>query len=154
MAEFDPSTANVDEVLKKLEKADDEERQRILDAERGGKARKSILEEYGIDPDVRVDAAGRALYPWEVAPEDEVRAVTVDESDEEREAREAQAEFDRKVAAAAPAVDEQGGGTPLGAGTAPAPATAGGTTPAGGATGTASAVAGASGNTSTGAPGT
>src|SRR5690606_37477901 len=145
MAEFDPSAANVDEVLKKLEKADDKERERILAAERGGKARKSVLEEYGIDPDARTDAAGRVLYPWEVSPDAAVKRVEVEESDEERKARERQAELDRKVAAARPAVDEQGGGAPLGVDAptgAAAPGTAGG-----------SAVP-TSGNTSMGAPGT
>lgn len=123
MAEFDPSTANVDEVLKKLDKADDDERQRILDAERKGKARVSILEEYGIDPNERTDASGRVLYPWEVSPEDQVHPVEVDETDEQRKAREAQAEFDAKAEAAAPRADEQQGGTAAGVGAAPAPAT-------------------------------
>lgn len=136
MAEFDPSTAGVDEVLKKLEKANDQERQRILAAERAGKARVTILEEYGIDPDERADAAGRVLYPWEVAPEDQVVPVEVDETDEARAAREAQAEFDDKVAAAAqsntPGGDEQQGSTAPGVGVtgspAPGAATTGGTT--------------------------
>lgn len=115
MAEFDPSTANVDDVLKKLDKADEQERTRILNAERSGKARKSVLEPYGIDPDARVDAEGRSLYPWEVSPEEAVQRVVVEESDEERTAREARAEYDEQVAAARPQVDEQGGGAPLGA---------------------------------------
>jgi hypothetical protein len=135
MAEFDPSTATVDEVLKKLEKANDQERQRILNAERGGKARVTILEEYGIDPDQRADAAGRALYPWEVAPADHVVPVQVDETAEMRKAREAQAEFDAKVAKAAErniaGGDEQQGGTAPGVGAtgSPAPGAAGGATP-------------------------
>ena len=146
MAEFDPSTANVDEVLKKLEKASDLERQRILTAERGGKARRSILEEYGIDPDQRADGAGRVLYPWEVAPEDHVVPVQVDETDEARAAREAQAEFDAKVAAAAesntPGGDEQQGATAPGVGVvgSPAPGAA-----AGGATTTTTATPGPTG---------
>lgn len=133
MAEFDPSTANVDEVLKKLEKAGSQERQRILAAERGGKARVSVLEPYGIDPDERADAVGRVLYPWEVSPEDHVVPVQVEETDEERAAREAKAEFDSKVEAVAQANiaggDEQQGGTAAGVGVAPAAgtATAGGT---------------------------
>jgi hypothetical protein len=152
MAEFDPSTAKVDEVLKKLEKADEPERQRILNAERAGQARKTILEEYGIDPDARVDGSGRTLYPWEVKAEDEVRRVEVEETDEQRQAREAQAEYDRQVAAARPQIDEQGGGAPLGApgvaGTTAAGATGGTTAP-----GTAGGAAvPTSGNTSSGAP--
>ena len=136
MAEFDPSTASVEAVQKKLEKADEAERQRILNAERGGKNRKTILEPYGIDPDARVDATGRVLYPWEVAPEDEVRPVEVEETEEERKAREAQAEWDAKVEAAAPTgFDEQQGGTAGGvgvadAGVAGAPAAGGSTTTA------------------------
>lgn len=118
MAEFDPSNAGVDDVLKKLERADETERQRILNAERAGKSRKTVLEAYGIDPDSRVDATGRVLYPWEVSPEDVVVMVEPDESDEAREAREAQAEFDAKVAAAGG--DEQGGVTAAGTGVASA----------------------------------
>lgn len=137
MAEFDPNNANVEDVLKKLEKADEKERERILNAERAGKARKSILEPYDVDPEARVDASGRVLYPWEVAPEEAVVRVAVEETDEQRAAREAQTEYDAQVAAARPAVDEQGGGSPLGAadtGTAP------------------SAAIPTSGNTSLGAP--
>jgi hypothetical protein len=140
MAEFDPSTAKVGEVLSKLEKADEQERTRILNAERAGQARKTILEAYGIDPDERADAEGRVLYPWEVSPEDSVLRVPVEEDDEARAAREAQAEYDAQVAAARPQVDEQGGGTPLGAADT-------GTAPGAGAVPT-------SGNTSMGAPGT
>lgn len=120
MAEFDPSSANVDEVLKKLEKADDNERQRILAAERKGKARVSVLEAYGVDPDERTDESGRVLYPWEVSPEEHVQPVVVDESQEARQAREAQAEFDQQVEKAAP--DEQGGGTAPGVGATGGPA--------------------------------
>jgi len=141
MAEFDPSTATVDEVLKKLEKADAEERDRILNAERAGKARVTILEPHGIDPDARVDVSGRVLYPWEVAPEEQTFAVQVDETPEARKAREAQIEFDEKTASAtqsnAPGGDEQQGGTAPGVGTAGAPAAgtvAGGRTRAGGGT--------------------
>ena len=115
MAEFDPSNENVDAVLKKLEKADEQERTRILNAERSGKARKSVLEEYGVDPDARADADGRVLYPWEVKPEEAVQRVVVEETDEDRKMRETQAEYDRQVAGDRPAIDEQGGGSPLGA---------------------------------------
>lgn len=134
MAEFDPNTASVEDVLKKLDKADEAERQRILRAEQGGKSRKTILEPYGIDPDARVDAAGRVLYPWEVDPEDAVVMVEPEEDDEARAAREAQAKFDEQVAAAAPGVDEQGGGTAAGVGVA-ATGVAGATGPTGTGTG-------------------
>lgn len=117
MAEFDPGTANVDEVLKKLEKADEQERQRILAAEKKGKARSTVLNAYGMDPDERTDAHGRTLYPWEVEAKDEVRPVQVRETAQARRAREAQAEFDAKVEKAAPSLDEQKGGTPAGVGT-------------------------------------
>ena len=42
---FDPSNATVDEVLAHLDKSDDDERDRVLAAERAGKARKGILGE-------------------------------------------------------------------------------------------------------------
>lgn len=124
MAEFDPSNASVDQVLAKLEKADAEEQQRILNIERTGKKRVTILEPYGIDPSERVDADGRVLYPWEVDPADEVRPVQVEETKEQKDARIAQLEFDEKVAAAAPGGDEQGGVTAAGVGVTGAPATA------------------------------
>jgi len=120
MPEFDPSDASVDEVLKKLDKADEAERQRILGAERAGKKRKTILEPYGIDSDARTDSAGRVLYPWEVDPEDAVVMVEPEEDAEARAAREAQLDFDKQVAAAAPVVDEQSGGTAAGVGVADA----------------------------------
>lgn len=151
MAEFNPSDAGVEDVLKKLDKADEEERQRILTAERNGKKRKTILEAYGVDPDERVDSTGRTLYPWEVAPEEQTFAVEVEEDDEARKAREAQAEQDQKVAAAT----DQGGSNPAGTGVAPA----GGTTAAGttgGATGATTTAAGAptTGGTTGGTAGT
>jgi hypothetical protein len=120
MAEYDPSNDDVDTVLKKLGKAKAQEQKQILAAERAGKARKGILEPYGIDPDERVDATGRVLYPWEANPVDQ--QVEVEESPEARKAREAQAEVDQQVAAAAAANagDEQGGVTAAGVGTAAA----------------------------------
>lgn len=129
MAEFDPSSASAESVQKKLEKADEAERQRILSAELAGKKRKTVLEPYGIDSDARTDGAGRVLYPWEVEAKDEVRPVQVDETPEERKAREAQREFDAQVEAAAPTgFDEQGGDTAGGVGVAAGGvATAGGT---------------------------
>lgn len=111
MAEFDPSQKSVDEVLKYLSTATKTERNRVLAAETAGKKRKTVLEEYGIDPDARFDASGRQLYPWEVAP-DEAIAVEVEETDEARKAREAQAELDATVAAT-----PQGGGAAGGGGT-------------------------------------
>lgn len=42
---FDPAEHDVAAVQKHLETADDAERTRVLDAERGGKARKSLLGE-------------------------------------------------------------------------------------------------------------
>lgn len=136
MAQFDPNDATVEEVQAKLAKATDAERDRILAAERGGKSRKTILEEYGIDPDERTDATGRVLYPWEVTGDDMADADRhPDETDEQRKAREAQAEQDRRVSAAAGSGGgvEQGGATPAGSGSpAPAPAPAGNTGTAGG----------------------
>lgn len=41
---FDPATKTVDEVNKHLAKADDDERARVLTAERDGQARKGILD--------------------------------------------------------------------------------------------------------------
>lgn len=40
---FDPADHNVEDVLAHLEKADDDERDRVLAAERAGKARKGVL---------------------------------------------------------------------------------------------------------------
>lgn len=120
---FDPNTASVDEVKAKLEKANDTERQRILTAEQTGKRRKTILEPFGIDADARVDGAGRALYPWEVAPGEHVVAVPIDDSPEVMEARKKQAEYDEMIAAAQ--AGDQGGSTAPGVGT---PAAGGGDT--------------------------
>jgi hypothetical protein len=142
MSQFDPSTKSVDEVLKKLEGADPVEQQAILNAERGGKKRVTILEPYGIDPDARVDSAGRELYPWEVDPADHVFQVEAEETDEQREYREAKAAEDEAIAAATaaqPAADAPGTGvapapaTGADAGTASGTASTGGTSTAGGA---------------------
>lgn len=137
MAEFDPSAANVDEVLKKLEKADEQERTRILNAERKGKARTTILDAYNVDPDERTDASGRVLYPWEMEPANHVHHVQVEETEEQRKEREARAEFDARVERSAPTgVDEQQGGTAAGVGvSAPAVAPAAGGAPATGTAG-------------------
>lgn len=141
MAQFDPSKEDVDTVLKHLSKADAEERDRVLTAEKGGKKRKTVLEKYGIDPDARYDASGRQLYPWEVTGEDMADADRQPaESEEQRKLREAQAEHDATVAST-----PQLGSTPASSGTAPAPTTGagagitGGTTTATSATGTAGA---------------
>jgi hypothetical protein len=144
MAQFDPSEKTVDEVLAKLEKADSEERQRILNEERQGKARKTILEEYGVDPDERVDAAGRVMYPWEATGEQRADFDRQpEETAEERKAREEQAAADARVAAASP----QAGVTPAGTGTAPA-------APAGGVAGAAGTAPAPGNTTATGATGT
>ena len=138
MAQFDPSSAGVDAVLEKLEKADAEERQRILAAEVSGKKRKTVLEAYGIDPDARYDESGRQLYPWEVTGKDMADADRhPQETEEQRQAREDQLAYDQKVAT------EQLGSSPAGTGTAPAAGTTGG---AGGTGGTTTAT------TSDGAP--
>jgi len=142
MAQFDPSEKGVDEVLKRLDRADREERDRILAAEagEGGKRRKTILEKYGIDPDARFDATGRQLYPWEVTGADMADADRhPTETDAQRKAREAQAEQDATVAST-----PQLGSSPAGSGVAPAAdagtaGTTGGTTTATPATGTAGA---------------
>lgn len=144
--EFDPSEKGVDDVLKHLGKADREERDRVLAAEKSGKKRKTILEKYGIDADARYDATGRQLYPWEVTGDDMADAGQHPvETDEQRKAREAQAEFDTTVAAT-----PQGGTSPAGSGVAPAAGTTGSTgtttttaTAAGGATGGTTGTAGA-----------
>lgn len=107
---YDPTHSNVDDVLKKLDKADDEERERILNIERNGKARVGILSAYGIDPAERVDPTGRVLYPWEVSPENQVVMVVVEETPEQQEAREQQAELDQQ--------DPQPAVTPAGVGEA------------------------------------
>ena len=44
--EFDPADHGVNEVRAYLEDATEEERQRVLDAERNGKARKTLLPDY------------------------------------------------------------------------------------------------------------
>lgn len=49
--EFDPSKATVDEVLDYLDNADDEEVERVLAAEKAGKKRKGILDEFTTDPE-------------------------------------------------------------------------------------------------------
>lgn len=52
MAEFDPNEGTVTEVNEYLETADTAERQRVLDAETAGAARKGILEgPYAVSPD-------------------------------------------------------------------------------------------------------
>lgn len=84
---FDPRDASVDEVNEYLEGADPLERERVLAVESSpeGKNRKSLVEgEYAlvagpqpgdhVEPgeklpeDVRADASGRVLHPWEVSP--------------------------------------------------------------------------------------
>lgn len=141
MAQFDPSTEDVETVLKKLDKADKAEQRRILTAEASGKSRKTILEPYGIDPNARFDATGRQLYPWEVTGKDMAdadRNPEAEETDEARAAREAQIAVDEAIAAGTP--DMPTGSTPAGSGTAPAAPRPG---PTGGGTTTATTSGGA-----------
>lgn len=125
---YDPNNYSVDEVNAKLEKASASERDAILKAEQGGKKRKGILEPAGLDPEARVDASGRSLYPWETSPDEHVYAVVVDDDPEVEAARKAQQEQDELIAAAQGGQGgDQGGVTGPGVGTAPeAPAAPGG----------------------------
>lgn len=69
---FNPSEKKADEVVAYLEKADDTERARVLDEEKFGKARKSVLEPYGVipdGPDVRRSGTGRVLGENEASPQ-------------------------------------------------------------------------------------
>jgi hypothetical protein len=66
--EFNPSDHKADEVVEKLEEASEEERLKIAAAEQADKGRKSVLEAAGVEGDVRLDASGRRLHPWEVLP--------------------------------------------------------------------------------------
>lgn len=109
MAQFNPDDKNLDEVLAHLEKADADERERVLNAELAGKGRKTVLEKYGIDPNERRDAAGRPLYAHEVDPKEQTFAVEVSEDAEAGAGVEEQ-----------PAPSAAGAGsTPAGSGTAP-----------------------------------
>lgn len=65
---FDPSEHNADEVKEALAEAGAAERDRIATQELAGKARKSVLEAAGVDPNERRDASGRVLHPWETLP--------------------------------------------------------------------------------------
>lgn len=66
--EFNPEEHKADEVADYLEDADEAERLRVAAAEQAGKGRKSVLEAAGVEPGTRMDASGRILNPWEVAP--------------------------------------------------------------------------------------
>ena len=66
--EFDPTEHTATEVKAELEEASEEDKAKIVAAERQGKARKSVLEAAGADPDERTDASGRVLNPWETVP--------------------------------------------------------------------------------------
>jgi len=68
---YDPSEHGVDEVLDELKDADPTQAQAIVQAERTGKGRKTILAAGG-DAD-RTASNGRTLYPWEIAPENQVK---------------------------------------------------------------------------------
>lgn len=65
---FDPSDHTAAEVKAELEQASEEEALKIAAAEQAGKNRKSVLEAAGVDENVRLDASGRVLHGWEVAP--------------------------------------------------------------------------------------
>lgn len=66
--EFDPSEHKAAEVVEELEGASEEEKLRIAAAEQADKNRKTVLEAAGVEEDVRLDASGRRLHPWEVLP--------------------------------------------------------------------------------------
>lgn len=66
--EFDPTDHKATEVVEQLQEASEEEKLQIAAAEQAGKNRKSVLEAAGVDESVRLDASGRRLNPWEVAP--------------------------------------------------------------------------------------
>jgi hypothetical protein len=66
--QYDPSEYKAAEVVEELESASEEEKLRIAAAEQAGKNRKSVLEAAGVEGDVRLDASGRRLNAWEVAP--------------------------------------------------------------------------------------
>lgn len=130
--EFDPTEKSAEEVKAYLEKADKEERDRVVAAERSGKRRKTVLEAGGVDPNERTDRQGRPLYEWELEPGEHLVVAEPAEVDE------AEAEEAEQVAGASP----QGGTTPAGSGSAAggvagtgagtvAPGTTAGTTAAG-----------------------
>lgn len=66
--EFDPNEHTAEEVKAELAEASEEEKAQIVTAEKQGKSRKSVLQAAGVDPNVRTDASGRELFPWETAP--------------------------------------------------------------------------------------
>lgn len=66
--EYDPADYKADEVVAELEDASEDEKLRIAAAEQAGKGRKSVLEAAGVEENVRLDASGRRLHGWEVAP--------------------------------------------------------------------------------------
>lgn len=68
LEEFDPAEHTAAEVVEELEDAPEDEKRAIAAAELSGKARKTVLEAAGVDPGVRMDATGRILNGWEVAP--------------------------------------------------------------------------------------
>lgn len=65
---FDPAEHTAAEVKEVLKEATPEEKAEIVVAERAGDARRSVIKAAGEDPDVRTDASGRVLNPWEVSP--------------------------------------------------------------------------------------
>lgn len=65
---FDPSEHTAAEVKDALEEASEDEKRKIAAAEAAGRGRKTVLSAAGLQEGVRVDASGRVMHPWEVAP--------------------------------------------------------------------------------------
>lgn len=76
---FDPADQTVDEVLAHLESADEDERNRVFDAERAGKARVGILEKAPFDPSEHT--VDEVVYYLENAEEPERTRVLQAERD-------------------------------------------------------------------------
>ena len=149
---FTPGEKKVEEVLAYLETAGDEERARVLEEEKLGKGRKSVLEPHGVTPDgpeVRRSGTGRILGPQEASPQD---AVNVNIGAQIAEQREVIAESDAAPVEKSGPGAGGGGVTPAGTGAAPAAATPAAAAGAAAATG-GSARAGVGAGLGTGAAG-
>lgn len=74
MGDFDPNEHTVAEVQEHLAEADPSEAEQILEAEKAGKARKTVLgaDEMGNENVVRRNARGRILNAWELNPQDQL----------------------------------------------------------------------------------
>jgi len=115
---FDPNTKKADEVLAYLDTADSSERSRVLEAEKVGKGRKSVLEPHGVDPDgpdVRRSGTGRILGAQEADPQVAAGANLGKQLAEQKEVL-----ADSDAAPDEQAVGGSGGVTPAGTGDAPA----------------------------------